>query len=85
MSLIARIGEGTLFAKMDISSAFRLLPVCPEDFCLLGFKHSGLYYIDKSLPMGCSLSCLLSENFFNISFLGTVTEVKTANYCTLFR
>lgn len=63
VSLIASIGEGALLAKMDISSAFRLLPVCPEDFCLLGFKHSGLYYIEKSLTIGCSLSCSLFEKF----------------------
>ncbi|XP_062597918.1 uncharacterized protein LOC134259342 [Saccostrea cucullata] len=48
---------------MDISCAFRLLPVCPQDFCLLGFQHSGAYYIDKCLPMGCSLSCSLFEKF----------------------
>jgi hypothetical protein len=63
ISLISNKGKGALLGKMDISSAFRLLPVCPEDFCLLGLKHSVLYYIDKCLPMGCSLSCSLFEKF----------------------
>lgn len=63
ISLIAKKGEGALLAKMDISNAFRLLPVCPQDFCLLGLKHADLYYIDKCLPMGCSLSCSLFEKF----------------------
>lgn len=56
VSLIA----GIFFAKMNISSAFRLLYACPEDFCLLGNKHSGLYYNEK-FSMGCSLSCSLFE------------------------
>lgn len=29
LSLIQEMGEGALMAKMDISSAFGLLPVCP--------------------------------------------------------
>lgn len=63
LSLIQEMGEGALMAKMDISSAFRLLPVCPEDFCLLGFKFLNSYYVDKCLPMGCSISCSLFEMF----------------------
>ena len=63
IALIVSKGPGALLAKMDISSAFRLLPVSPQDFCLLGFRHSGAYYIDKCLPMGCSLSCALFEKF----------------------
>ena len=47
ISLIAKKGKGALLAKMDISNAFRLLPVCPQDFCLLGLKHADLYYIDN--------------------------------------
>ena len=34
-----------------------------SDFELLGFKFGNLYYYDKSLPMGASISCLLFETF----------------------
>jgi hypothetical protein len=37
---------------MDIKAAFRLLPVYPGDFNLLGFKIDSVYFIDKCMPMG---------------------------------
>ena len=61
--LIQNLGQGALLAKLDISNAFRLLPVRPEDFNLLGFTLEGKFYIDKCLPMGCSISCSLFEKF----------------------
>jgi hypothetical protein len=50
-------------AKMDIKSAFRLLNIHSADFDLMGIKFGGSYYIDKCLPMGCSVSCKLFETF----------------------
>ena len=61
--LSAIAGKGALMAKCDIKSAFRLLPVSPDDFELLGFKFRGMYYFDKALPMGASVSCYLFETF----------------------
>ena len=49
--------------KADIQSAFRLLPVYPDDFELLGMRVDGLYYYDRCLPMGCSASCAIFERF----------------------
>ena len=43
--------------------AFMLIPVYPGDFDLLGFSIDGLFYIDKCLPMGCSISCKIWETF----------------------
>lgn len=37
VALIRACGHGVLMAKCDIQLAFCLLPVHPEDFCLLGF------------------------------------------------
>ena len=48
---------------MDIKSAFRLLPVHPSDFQLLGLRIMGNFFFDKCLPMGCSISCALFETF----------------------
>ena len=50
-------------AKMDIKSAFPLLKCYPGDFDLLGIKLNGLYYIQKTMPMGCSISCATFEKF----------------------
>ena len=62
--MIFLLGKGSEMAKRDIKSAFRLLPISPEDFWLLGVKDGeGLIYIDKFLPLGCKSSCALFEKF----------------------
>ena len=63
VGLVSRLGKGALMAKSDIKSAFRLLPVHPDDFDLLGFSVSGQLYYDKCMPMGCSISCVTFERF----------------------
>ena len=61
--LVLQAGCSAWLAKADIKSAFRLLPVSPRDYELLGFKFGGQFYFDKCLPMGCSISCSLFEKF----------------------
>lgn len=56
-------GQGALMAKADIESAFRLLPVHPDSFRLLGSQWNWEFYVDQCLPMGCSISCALFEQF----------------------
>ena len=63
VELVSRMGPGALMAKMDVKSAFRLLPVHPEDFSLLGFKVGDYYFFDKCMHMGCSISCAFFEKF----------------------
>jgi len=63
VDMISALGQKALCAKMDISQAFRLLIINPADFDLLGIMFGGKYYVDKCLPMGCSISCLLFEKF----------------------
>ncbi|XP_067681481.1 uncharacterized protein [Haliotis asinina] len=63
VSLVQQLGKGAQLAKFDVKSAFRLLPVRPEDFHLLGMYFEGNYYFDKCLPFGCSISCALFETF----------------------
>lgn len=41
------LGKDTFLCKTDISSAFRILPVNPNDFELLGFQWGGNFYYDK--------------------------------------
>ena len=43
--------------------AFRIIPIHPIDYGLLGMQWRGLYYYDRCMPMGCSSSCLTFETF----------------------
>ena len=45
-------GPGTMLAKIDICSAFRLMPVHPADRHLLAMEWEGQVYIDACLPFG---------------------------------
>ena len=49
---ILRLGQGTQLAKIDIRSAYRLIPVHPHDRLLLGMRWRGQDYIDAVLPFG---------------------------------
>ena len=60
---ILQLQSGVYFAKTDIESAFRIIPVHPRDHWLLGFYWDGNYYYDKMLPMGLSTSCQVFEKF----------------------
>ena len=63
VSMLARMGQGCYIAKADIESAFRIIPISPLDYHLLGFMMDNQYFYDKCLPMGCSVSCKLFEDF----------------------
>ncbi len=52
IAICHRLGKGALMAKVDLKDAFRLCPVCPEDWHLLGIYWKREYYIDKCLPFG---------------------------------
>ena len=51
-ALIAKCGPGALIAKLDLHSAYRRVPVHPEDQHLLGLRWEGTVYIDRALPFG---------------------------------
>ena len=55
--LIKLAGPGCFLAKTDIKNAFRIIPINPADYNLLGMCWNGLYYYDRCMPMGCSSSC----------------------------
>ena len=47
-----RLGTGAMLAKLDIKSAYRLVPVHPDDRWLLGVELYGDHYVDGVLPFG---------------------------------
>lgn len=63
INLVQKHGTHCLMAKTDIQDAFRIIPICPDDYHLLGFSWQGQYYFDKCLPMGASSSCQIFEKF----------------------
>ena len=49
---ILTLGPGSLLAKIDIKSAFRLIPVHPADRHLLAMRWDDWTFIDTCLPFG---------------------------------
>ena len=49
---IALLGRRAMMAKMDIESAYRMVPVHPGDRPLLGMRWKGEIFFDTRLPFG---------------------------------
>ena len=49
---ISWLGQGTFLAKLDVKSAFRIIPVHPSDRCLLGMQWKNALFADAVLPFG---------------------------------
>ena len=52
VKIVASLGKGALLAKLDIKSAFRICPVHPDDWHLLGFSYQDMFFVDLCLPFG---------------------------------
>ena len=63
IDLVRSYGHNSLIAKADIQDAFRLVPIRPQDYPLLGFTWNGMFYHDKVLPMCSAVSCQTFERF----------------------
>ena len=61
IEIIQSLGSGCLVAKADLRDAFRIIPVSPASYRMLGFFWKGRLFYDKCLPMGCSISCQTFE------------------------
>jgi len=56
IKVINELGRGCYMAKADIKSAYRIVPIHPSQYHLLGFRWRGQYFYDKYLPMGMAES-----------------------------
>jgi hypothetical protein len=63
IKIIKRMGRCAFMAKTDVESAFRLIPIRPANYHMLGFTWANKYYYDRCLPMGCSSSCNIFTQF----------------------
>lgn len=50
--ILKSLGPGSFMAKTDLKSAFRLIPIHPDDWHLLGIYWQKQYYVDLYLPFG---------------------------------
>lgn len=61
--MVLHLGAGSEMAKIDIASAFRLIPVHPDDRYLLGMKWNNQVFIDQQLPFGLRSAPVLFNGF----------------------
>ena len=59
LNLVRKLGKGALMAKLDIRHAFRIIPVIPQDWDLLGTFWKGYYFVELRLPLGCRSSVFI--------------------------
>lgn len=49
---ILTVGRGAQLSKLDIKDAYRIVPVHPDDWPLLGMRWKDKYFVDTRLPFG---------------------------------
>ena len=64
--LVQSLGTASFMAKLDICHAFRLCPVRPDQWCLLGYYWDGQYFIDTRLPFGSRSSPFIFNKFADL-------------------
>ena len=55
-AFINHLGPGTLLSKIDLKDAFRLIPVCPDNWNLLGIHWKHQFYIDTQFAFWLEIS-----------------------------
>ena len=61
--ILNELGPGALMSKIDLKNAFRLIPVRPADWNLLGICWRGQFFIDTCLPFGLRSAPYLFNQF----------------------
>ena len=56
IGMVAKAGRNAVMMKRDLKSAFRHIPVSPEDYWCLIFEWQGQFYVDLFLPFGLRTS-----------------------------
>ena len=76
---IIQLRPNTLLAKLDIKSAFRLLPLQPANRHLLGMEWCNSIYLDTCLPFGLRSA----PKLFNIlaDLLEWITSKRSVSVC----
>ena len=61
--ILQSLGPGSFMAKTDLKSAFRLIPIHPDDWHLLGIHWQDQCYVDLYLPFGLRSAPFLFNQF----------------------
>ena len=91
--IIKELGHRCRLAKIDIKSAYRIVPAHPEDRLLLGMKWQGQSYVDTVLPFGLrsapkksSMRSLTAwHGSYNMRVCGTFYIIWTISYYWLLQ
>ncbi len=75
IELIQKHGRDCYLAKSDIKSTFRIVPLHPSQYHLMGFTWEGKYYYDKCLAMGLSSFCQIFETVFILKTMYGIIDV----------
>ena len=49
---LVKQGHNSWMAKVDVKSAYRIVPVHPQDWWLLGIQWNGALFVDTTLQFG---------------------------------
>lgn len=80
-SLIRTKGKGCLLYKLDLSRAYRQLPICPGDIPLMGFSWRGDLYFDRVLAFGLRSAALCCQRVSNVfRYLMELRSFDLLNY-----
>ena len=72
------MGKGTLLAKIDIQSAYRLVPIWPNDRYLIGMCWEDKVHVDGMLPFGLRLALkIFSASADGLEWCMGKAEVET--------
>ena len=66
IKLVWSAGRGCYMCKVDIKHAFRLLPVDPADWNLLGYRWNGCFFVDTRLSFGSRSSPKIFNDFADL-------------------
>ena len=56
LQFIRGVGQHTLLIKVDLKSAYRMVPIHSADLHLFGIRWNGMVYMDQALPFGLCLA-----------------------------
>ena len=72
-------GQNSILMKRDFESAFRHIPISPQDTPLLGFCWKGNYYAERFLPFGLRTAPYIFNLFAEVFHWVLVDQLKNQN------
>ena len=66
VDLVRNLGSSAFLAKLDIKHAFRLCPVRPDQWALLGYCWQDQFFLDTRLPFGSRSSPFIFNSFADL-------------------